>query len=598
MDVDVATTTAQLHALREEWEGLEQRDPHCSYYSTHRFVSAWWDAFSEKPGVDLFVVAVRNNHRLVGIAPLSIRREPRKGGGHQRLLRFAGHGDYLGLVLDPAENADSICKKLLGFLDSAAAWDTVALTNIPASSPFSAFLLKSDRNPSFTLHIENPYLDLTEYADFEDFAAKRLPSKVRKYRNKLFRERDVKFRVVRGDADGIFDRIAALHQEEKRFLVEQKARGERHSLYEDPFRAEHIKNVFTRTEDPVTFVYENGEGELLGYRTCFLHRRTLLSWNSAYHPDYDPYRIGKVIQYDIVQHLYDEGLADVFDFGAGRYPWKFEWTDRFTATYKLHQRLPRKPDGEERPPRQEPEPARALSQPETAKRGLSQVASSLRDTLLPPVIWYVPHPDDETIFMGASIAQNRRRRNIVVLLSRGGASKAIDRVNANLPGRLSRGEFMRARMREFRVAVRSLGVDLSDVLVHDLPDGGLEVSDVYDVVRAMAARHPRAAHRTLSYLDPHSDHRNAGLAVQQAYDDGVIGDCTFHVPIPKLGDDVGEPVQLRPAAIEAKRAALREYEVWNPQRRRYAVGAHSVGPFLTRQHRRPAERVHGPGYRP
>lgn len=67
----------------------------------------------------------------------------------------------------------------------------------------------------------------------------------------------------------------------------------------------------------------------------FLFRRTALSWTSAYHPAVAGYRLGKVLQYDILTELLATGEADHFDFGAGRYPWKFEWAESFDASYRL-----------------------------------------------------------------------------------------------------------------------------------------------------------------------------------------------------------------------------------------------------------------------
>ena len=133
--------------------------------------------------------------------------------------------------------------------------------------------------------------------------------------------------------------------------------------------------------------------------------------------------------------------------------------------------------------------------------------SRSRNTEPRPTIWYVPHPDDETIFMGGSIRANRSERNLVVLLTRGGASKARERVNARLDHPLDEAAFMSAREREFRAAIADLGVARDDVEVLDLPDGAVDTARVRRVIRDMERKLPGATHRTLSDLDPHPDHR-------------------------------------------------------------------------------------------
>jgi LmbE family N-acetylglucosaminyl deacetylase len=401
-----------------------------------------------------------------------------------------------------------------------------------------------------------------------------------------------------------------LHRHEQAHLRDA-GREERRSLFDDPARLRHIRNVFTRTDDVRTFAYFGTDDELIGYRTCFQDRRTLLSWNSAYRPDFERYRIGKVLQYDILEHLYDQGEIDVFDFGAGRYPWKFEWTDDFVSTYRLRltAKAPeQKQSGavgvvpDERAPTKPLRPEEQVVSHSTSARLGRAVARIKRPLARPrdldrhaPVIWYVPHPDDETIFMGGSI-HSSGRRNILMLLSRGGGSGALGLVNRKLQEPLTAEQFMRARVREFRRAARALGVHNDDVVVNDLTDGAITEVDVRAIIDRMHDRHPRASHRTLSYLDPHQDHATAGRALLGAYEDGVISNCRFHVPVPLVSDDLGEHVPLSEEAMAAKRAALKAYSLWRPEKGHYAIGKHSVRRLIREQSTSPMERVHPPGY--
>jgi LmbE family N-acetylglucosaminyl deacetylase/CelD/BcsL family acetyltransferase involved in cellulose biosynthesis len=615
VQLEVISTSAGLADLRDEWEDLEERDPQAPYYVTHRFVSAWWQAHADQDELELHVARIANNGTLVGIAPLAVRTRS-ANGRTTRVLRFAGQGDYLAPILDPDASAGAICKLLQRHLESAEGWNRVNLGNIPATSRWAHHLLKSSQNPAFTLHVECPYVDLTRYDDLAAFSAENVSSQLRNYRNKFHREVEPAFRVWRSNEGDILSRIVDLHRREKEFLIQQKNRTERYSLFEDPARLAHIRALFTGTDDAVTFGYESREGELIGYITCFDYRRTMLSWNVAYHPDYEKHRIGRVLHHEALAHLFESREADRFDFGAGRYPWKFEWTGDFTLTYRLQLDLKPKPEGQpadsqqkslQQPPAHQAapqEPAATGSSPlrDAARRlGLGKARRLGRDAvarLRPPVIWYIPHPDDETIFMGGSINMNRDRRNILVVLTSGGASAALDLVNRKVKNPLDRSRFMEARLRELTAAAEALGVPARDIITLDLPDGGVEVDDVHRVVSDMARRFPRASHRTLSYLDPHRDHANAGEALRKAYESGVVKYCLFHLPIPYVDGDLGSAVHLDGRALAAKRAALGEYEVWRPRQGRYAIGAHSVKKLLKHQSETPTERVHGPDYQP
>ena len=613
MHLDVISTSEGLSDLSDEWEALEQSDTKAPYYVTHRYVSAWWAAYAEDPDRELHVLRVTNNGRCVGIAPLVVwTREVR--GKTLRVLRFTGTGDYNAPLIDPGASAGAVCKLIREHLETGERWDRVHLGNIPATSAWAHQLFKSGLNPKLTVHVECPYVDMAKYDDLAAFEKRHLPAQLRNRRNKLYREADPTFRVWRGNEEDILGQIAELHRLEKEYLIAQKARTERYSLFEDPARMAHVRALFTGTDDVVTFGLTTPKDGLIGYITCFRYGGTVLSWNIAYHPDYEQYRIGKVLHYEAIAHLFRAGGVDRFDFGAGRYPWKFEWTDDFDLTYQLRLALgsepeqpavaPAKPAEEQKPAPEVADqsaggarrPAAAASLARRFARRVRRGGRAAVARLRPPVIWYIPHPDDETIFMGGSIGMHRSRRNILVVLTRGGGSGARKLVNRKLEKKLNPERFMRARVRELRAAAARLGVHPDDVLVHDLPDGGVEIGDVHEIVAEMAQRFPRGQHRTMSYLDPHPDHATAGEALHKAHESGVVKDCLFHLPVSLVDDDLGSSVPLIDEAVAAKRAALREYERWRPRNGRFAIGSHSVARLIREQAEQPVERVHAPGY--
>ncbi|WP_134773630.1 GNAT family N-acetyltransferase [Ornithinimicrobium flavum] len=626
MEIEIVRDSDGLESLGSEWEELQARDTHVPFYSTFAVVRAWWAAYGRDDGHELLVVTARHNGDLVGVAPLSYRPQTRYGVPIKE-VRFASHGDYLAFLLEPELPAGTVTQALMDAVLGQSDWDILNLTNIPASTPFSAALLRSEHHTRLTPLSENPYLDLREYPDFEAFTADRLPSHTRKYRNRLLRDKGARFRVVEGDAEGVLDRMAELHRAERDFL-RARGRTERHSLWDDERRVEHYRRIYAEPGTGLTFLLEGADGTLLGYRTCFVHGRTLLSWNSAYHPDVADYRMGKVIQYDILEHLYARGDVDRFDLGAGRYPWKYEWTDRSTLSYRFRHDRPaltaaappvrlrsgppppvdaqvradRVREDRERSAaveleRQERDLRRGRQArgPRHAARTLAVgAARAVLHRARPPVVYYVPHPDDEAIYMGASIWSERNRRTVVVSLTSGGASRVLPWINERLGQQVTREGLERSRVADLRRSVHHLGVAPADVHVKDLPDGQLSVELVRTVVEEMARLHPGASHRTMSYLDPHPDHAAAGEAVRQAHAEGVVEDCLFHVPVDLVDESLGSPVPLSTAACDAKRAALAEYRVWDPFAERYAVGLLSVPDLIAAQTVEPRERVHGP----
>ncbi len=647
MSTRILTSADELVELHADWERLDASDPAATFYDSYAWVTAWWGAYSDDDSVELRVVVITDDHdgRVVGIAPLA-RHGPAAPGGAAWTFRFAGRGDHRTFLVDPDVDATRVLRDLMEAV-VASDWDVLSLGNIPAASPLLAHLLRSPHHQALEPHVESPYIELTPGG-----ATARIPDKAPKYRNKLRREIAPTFEVVAGDAGGIFDRLAELHRLERTHLVERHGRSERHSLFDDARRRAHLRALYARPGVALTFTLSAPGGELIAYRTCFWHRRTLLSWNSAYHPDHERYRLGKVLQLDILDHLADHDIADRFDLGAGRYPWKFEWTDRFEPTYRL--RLRRSPAVATHPgsrpaasaaqsrsgaPAAAPcTPAHraavtgarppagrqrralgyvlvAVGDPRRAGRAtrrrigarlapvrlaVGRVRRAVRRTrhrgAPPTVIWYAPHPDDETIYMGGAIVAQRDARNVVVALSRGGATVALGRINDRLGRSIDVDELVAARERELREAVTALGVASGDLHVLDLPDGQLSPAAIRPIITEMERRHPGASHRTTSPRDPHPDHRAAGTAVLAAWRAGDVVDCRFVVPWPPdtAAPDGTTSVVFDGPSRAAKRAALEAYRSWDPGRGRYAVGWHSVPDLIQAQHDDPVELTHGP----
>lgn len=140
------------------------------------------------------------------------------------------------------------------------------------------------------------------------------------------------------------------------------------------------------------------------------------------------------------------------------------------------------------------------------------------------VIYYIPHQDDEVITFGVSIHDHVvRDHDVYVVLLTDGANSAV-RKKMNL----SKEEFSEARNREFDKAVEILGVDPENVEKRGFSDGSLSVEHVEEVIKEYHERFPNAAHKTFSYYDPHPDHANAGHALKNMMDEGLIEDGKFY----------------------------------------------------------------------
>jgi CelD/BcsL family acetyltransferase involved in cellulose biosynthesis len=78
MDVQVLMDIESISELRDEWEALRGRSLEPTPFAGPDWQLAWWEAFSERDWMPR-LVAVRNDGRLSGLAPLVIVQEVRMG---------------------------------------------------------------------------------------------------------------------------------------------------------------------------------------------------------------------------------------------------------------------------------------------------------------------------------------------------------------------------------------------------------------------------------------------------------------------------------------------------------------------------------------
>ena len=221
-------------------------------------------------------------------------------------------------------------------------------------------------------------------------------------------------------------------------------------------------------------------------------------------------------------------------------------------------------------------------------------------------IFYAPHADDETLSMSAAILEKIREGAAVyvVLLTDGAADETIyflngvhkcpihdryhnPREEAYQDGVLSIQAFIDARIREFRTAVKSLGIPDENIAVYSFPDQYLQAEDMRKIV--LRNEHDERLsqpvyHHTLSYkVDDHHDHLVAGGTLLELYNQHQISTLpTWYIKRP-MWNRVSPDMQIREhtADKDKERGIITEtcnsaYKRFEPDIGYYAIGYHSA----------------------
>lgn len=331
MEIKIIKEDKDFYLLKDSWEKLEKKNTEISIYSTYEFNKTWWDTYKKDKNNSLFLIYVFEGDNILGIAPLYIKKR-QKSFLKWRELHFIGQGDYLNFIVDEDKN-NAVIKYLMDAIyDNKKYWDRILLPYISANTNLAHYLLKDDRYNELTNYlVETPYINLKNFKSIKDM---KLPSKTNKYRNKLIREVGYDFKIITDIDDNIYNKITELHKNQQKFLRDEANRKNRKSLFDDNLNNEYLDNLRKNSENTLLFLLLDKEENIICYRNTYKFKDTIYSWNTAYNIDYIDYRVNGTIYYEIFNYIIENNIADKFDFGSGRYPWKFRWTDEFILTYQ------------------------------------------------------------------------------------------------------------------------------------------------------------------------------------------------------------------------------------------------------------------------
>lgn len=317
MQIDLIQSDDAFSALEREWGELyrssEPKNPFLSY--------AWTLACRRIAAGGLFIVTIRSEGRLIGIAPLLVER--RHGF---RILRFIAdsRSDYLGFLC--AAHADGAEVELVRALARLPGWDLLVLQKL--ASPFTQ------------LHEIDPPAGFKTYKTFWTTSA---------------------YSACDGDWDFLHEVGPSWLREMRKRRRKFKTRGGRVECFAGPDAIPHL-DVVSRIEASSWKGREGiarlqpGEGQTLlrrafdsmgpemrlwiafvadapaAFQIGFVTPERLLLYQGSFDEQFSSTRAGSVLAYVAIEHAWSEGVRE-YDFLAGDEPYKIE---RTTSLRPIH----------------------------------------------------------------------------------------------------------------------------------------------------------------------------------------------------------------------------------------------------------------------
>jgi CelD/BcsL family acetyltransferase involved in cellulose biosynthesis len=317
LTVEVVTTVDGLHDLEPSWRRLQQAVGTLPFTSWEWNV-AWWRHLSRQQLSSrdrLFVLAMRRQRELVGVAPMMLTERPARGPRF-RCLRYFGVDQNITEVTGPLcarDDEPSFHRTLLDHIFAhRAQWDCAMLDGFRSEGEGPAIVARYAR-PVWVGDVTDFVLPLpASWREFKASRSRNIKESLRKCVNSLRRAGlSPTFRVV-SDA-------RELRQELDVFIQLHSARAElRQTVFHD--------NVFS-TPAARSFLYELADrssavdqlrvfsmdlnGRTVATRLALVVGRSLYLYYSGYEPEYGKYGVMTHVVACAIQYAIENGFETV-----------------------------------------------------------------------------------------------------------------------------------------------------------------------------------------------------------------------------------------------------------------------------------------------
>src|SRR5258706_4748423 len=315
----------EFDGLHEEWDRLLSRSICDNVFLRWDWVHTWWDIFKNKSSRALFILTVRRNGRLVGIAPFFIDRVGPLGTRFLKLCADELSPDYLDIIAEKGHETD-VTRDLWNYtLEGTRPWDVIAFDNLRQDSNLVADLsLLRENRPSSEISHPCPYIKIQ--GTFGDYFRTReglVRFSLEKKYQKLMREMGVTYAAVKDEKD-------LAQGLENLFLLHAKRAKEKNitsnCLSPDAKRFHYeIGRLFLRDQIlDLQFLYDGKTPISALYN--FNYPNKTYYYQARSDPAWRKWSVGAVLHFLAIRHAFDKGV-DEYDFLKGSESYKILWSD-------------------------------------------------------------------------------------------------------------------------------------------------------------------------------------------------------------------------------------------------------------------------------
>lgn len=322
IECKIITDESNVFDLAREWEELHE----CvalSPFTSHTWAVAWWQHIGKPSGAQLMVAICRDNGKLVGLIPFSIRK---KGG--VRILRLLSNETFYYrnfLIASP-----SYCEPLWDCIMKADGYDCACIKNIHEDTNEYSFF--ESRLPVFRKSVVYHYNYQNDTRQkLESQQQKSFRRKLRKLHKKLQDREDLSFGFTARQSPP--PEVAGfLINRKKLWSAEKSKRG----IYDEANFAKYYEELFKLCDEKKSGLYMwlKLAGEIVGATFSIIEKGTVYAHTVTYDPKASKLSPGNFLTLEEMIWAAENDMKETnFMEGHEEYKAAFTRTGRISCEY-------------------------------------------------------------------------------------------------------------------------------------------------------------------------------------------------------------------------------------------------------------------------
>ena len=331
MEVQVIRDFEEFKALKDEWNKTLMKSQCNTFYLTFEWLSTWWQYFGE--GDELFVILIRDDGKLIGAAPLMIKKTQLGGITVDRKLQFIAHdvSDYMDfMITDKPEKCFSLIFDQIKMRSNL--WDWAEFVYIPENSPLLSYWL----NQSGLKEVRDisVVIDLTKYQNWEEYFRsldKKVRDDVKRQENNLKRMGEISLEIFT-DYDQINSTLSKFFELHRKRWAEEG--------FKSQFQDERLKKRYLALAEVLS---SSGRVELSCLKVDqviaalhfgFVYNERYYYYTPAFNPEFKKFSPGKLLLANLIRNSFEKRFKK-FDLLRGAEKYKFFWSDNKISLYGI-----------------------------------------------------------------------------------------------------------------------------------------------------------------------------------------------------------------------------------------------------------------------